>query len=585
VKTAALSITVTVLGLVLTGCGGGGGTGSNALSVLPAPVQTQSPLIAQGGPVTYLQSNGPLSSSGAIAQGAHQAIVAVMSGSTQASNTFASDTLLVGTPNTTSQSAVRISSATSRILAPKHIAPVEAFPADDGALVQRLQRFSVAAAPAATRTRQSVLPSTLRVGAQAPIWVQQGPMSGSRPSVQVQATLLAQTTHGNIWVDNSIVSTLKPNISQVEADFENAYTSDVAHFASPDYPSNAPGLQPQYSACSSSGAKQGTTPAYIQEPADRRIDVMVVNGPALGGLGGYFSVANLMPQPALNCLNGGYESNEAPFIFVGWFGGNGATYELQEDLVRSTAHELQHLINFVNHGILAGGASSASFNGYESTFVNEGLSMLAQDFAVQSMYGPQGLQFDSADALQRASAYLANPGNFSLTNFIGIDSANWGGNGTPVYNCNGGCYGGAYLFQRYLRDRFGGDAYTHAIETSGVVGTANLQAITGESAGQLQDDFALAMAANTMGVSSSDRRFEFGSLSLTQTYHDQLGGNTVLSGVFATPATGTSTSIHAPVGGFAYVAIPSVPSSGLTVQVTDQASVGGFSLAGGLAQH
>jgi hypothetical protein len=154
-----------------------------------------------------------------------------------------------------------------------------------------------------------------------------------------------------------------------------------------------------------------------------------------------------------------------------------------------------------------------------------------------------------------------------------------------VYNCNGGCYGAAYLFQRYLRDRFGGDGYTHQMETSGVVGAANLQAVTGESAGQLQDDFALAMAANTMGVSSGDRRFDFGTLNLTHSYPDQFGGSTTLSGVFATPATGSSTTVHAPVGGFAYVAIPSVPSSGLTVQVTDQASVTGFGLAGGLAQH
>jgi hypothetical protein len=573
--------------MLLAGCGGGGGgTTSSALSVLPAPVQTQAPA-TQSGPVTYLQSNGPLSSSGAIAQGAHQAIVAVMSSAAQSSNTFASDSLVVGTPNTSAQSLARTSAAVSRNTAPHRIAPVEAFPADDGSLVQRLQRFAVSGAPqtGATRGRQSVLASTLRVGAQASIWVQQGPMSGSRPSVQVPATLLAQTPHGNIWVDNTIAATLQANIAQVGADFENAYASDVAHFASPDYPSNAPGLQPQYNACSSSGARTGTTAAYIQEPADRRINVMVVNGPALGGLGGYFSVANLMPQAALNCLSGGYESNEAPFIFVGWFGGSGSTYNLQEDLVRSTAHELQHLINFVNHGILAAGASSGSFNGYETTFVNEGLSMLAQDFAVQAMYGAQGLQFDTADALQRANVYLANPANFSLSNFIGIDPSWWGGNGTAVYNCSAGCYGAAYLFQRYLRDRFGGDSYTHQMETSGVVGSANLQAVTGESAGQLQDDFALAMAANTMGVSSSDRRFNFGALDLTKSYRDQFGGSVTLNGVFATPATGSSTTIHAPVGGFAYVAIPSVPSSGLTVQVTDQASVGGFGLAGGLAQH
>jgi len=534
--------------------------------------------------VSYFQSNGPLSSTGAIAQGSNTAIVAIMSGNATASNTFEPDTLVVAT-TTGTQSVARLTATAGRATVPHRVAPVEAFPADGGGLIRRMQSVGVSGTVAAARTRESVLPSTIRVGAQAAIWVQRGPINGSRPSVPIPSTLLAQTAHGNIWIDNTIAASLESSVSQIGADFENAYASDTAHFASPDYPANASGLQPQYNACSANGSKQGTTQAYITEPQDRRINVMVVNSSALGGLGGYFSVANYMPQTALNCLNGGYESNEAPFIFVGWFAGNGNTYELQEDLVRSTAHELQHLINFVNHGILASGASSASFNGYESTFVNEGLSMLSQDLAVQAMYGAQGVQFDAADALQRANSYLANPGNYSLSSFSGIDPQGWGGTGAAQYNCSAGCYGVAYLFQRYLRDRFGGDAYTRAMETSGVVGSTNLQGVTGETASDLQGDFALAMAANTMGVTSGDRRFNFGSLALTHSYRDQFGGATNLGGVFAAPVSGASMTVHAPVGGFTYVAVPSIPSSGMPVQVTDQASVSGFGLMGGLSQH
>jgi hypothetical protein len=546
---------------------------------MPVPAATQAPA-KQSGPVTYLQSTGPLSSGGTIEQGAHQAIVAVMSSTAQIQN-FATDTLVVGTADST-QSIARSSQSRTRVRPTRRLVPVEAFPADGGALIHRLQPLANAGLRSASaRARQSVLPSTPRVGAQSAIWVQKGVIGGSRPSVQIPATLLAQTAHGNIWIDNTIAASVQGSIARIAADFENAYVSDVAHFASPDYSSNAPALQPQYNACSSTGAKTGTTSAYITEPQDRRVNVLVVNSPALGGLGGYFSVANYMTQAALNCLNAGYESNEAPFIFVGWFGGNGSTYELQEDLVRSTAHELQHLINFVNHGILASGASSPSFNGYELTFVNEGLSMLAQDFALQAMYGTHGVNFDADDALQRATAYLDDPGNYSLSAFTGIES----GSATPQYNCNGGCYGVAYLFQRYLRDRFGADAYTRAMEVSGAVGAANLQAITGESLGELQDDFALAMAANTMNVQSTDKRFNFGSLNLTQHYRDQFGSTIALPGVFATPVSGPSTTVQAALGGFAYVAVPSIPSSGMPVQVTDQASVGGFALVGGLAQH
>ncbi len=570
----------------MAGCGGGGGGGTTTAgaSVVPVPMATHAPTV-QSGPVSYLQSTGPLTSAGTISQGTHQAIVAVMSSVAQLSSVSSLDTLLVTSPQASTQSAARSTSTVSRSVAAQN-APVEAFPADDHVLMQRMQMQAVsgAAQSVVARARQSIVQSNMSIGAQAPIWVQQGGFGTSHTNVQVPATLLAQTAHGNIWVDNTIASTLKPNVAQIGADFENAYASDVARFASPDYPSNAPGMQPQFSACSSNGTKQGSTGGYISEPADHRINVMVVNSQNLGGLGGYFSGANYMPQAALNCLNAGYESNEAPFIFVGWFAGQGTTYELQEDLVRSTAHELQHLINFVNHAILASGASSASYNGNESTFINEGLSMLAQDFAVEAMYGQQGVHFDAADALRRADTYLANPGNYSLSGFSGIDPSNWGGNGSVQYNCGGGCYGVAYLFQRYLRDRFGGDTFTHAMETSGNVGGANLQTLTSENPGDLQDDFALAMAANTTGASSSDPRFTFGSLSLTQSYHDQFGASTNMGGVFASPLSSGSTSVRALPGGFAYVTVPSVPASGMTVQVTDQASVSGFGLIAGLAQ-
>lgn len=238
----------------------------------------------------------------------------------------------------------------------------------------------------------------------------------------------------------------------------------------------------------------------------------------------------------------------------------------------------------MNHALLAQGASSGSFDGNETPFINEGLSMLAQDLAVDAMYGSRGVHFDADDALARANAFLSNPQNFSISQFSGIDSASWGG-GSAQYNCAGGCYGGAYLFQRYLRDRFGGDAYTHAMETSGVTGSQNLQAVTQQAPGTLLDDFALAMAAGTLGVTPSDSRFAFGSLSLTATYADQFGGSTTLAGVNAAPMSASSATVRAPVGGFAYVAVPAVPAGGMPVQVTDQASVSGFGLAAGLVQH
>jgi hypothetical protein len=564
-----------LIGFTLGGCASGRGAESAAL--LPS-----TPAVSSG-PVRYMQSDGPLSAGGAVSQGAAHVLVAVISAVASPPAQFDADSLVVTAPGAAA-SAVRTHAARSaRLLRPP---PVEAFPASGSGVSQRLRSFAVAgAARRAVQTRSRILPAQAAVGAHAAIWVLQSGSGGGRANVAVPATLAVQTAHGNIWIDDSIAGLTSSGIAQIGADFENAYASDTLHFASPDYPASAPALQPQYRTCSSSGAVEGAAPAYVAEPADRRIDVMVVNGSALGGLGGYFSSANFMTQAALNCLGGGYESNEAPFIFVGWFGSFGTRYALGEDLVRSTAHELQHLINFVNHSILAPGASSSSFDGYEVQYVNEGLSMLAQDLAVARMYGTQGVSHDVDDAMARAAAYLDAPSNFSLSGFTGIDSPAWGGNGSPQYNCGGGCYGAVYLFQRYLYDRFGGDAYTHAMEGSGVTGPANLQQATGENPNDLFGDFALAMTAGTLGVTAADPRFDFGTLDLTGSYADQFGGTATLQGITAVPASGGSTAVTAPLGGFSFVSLSGIPAAGTSVQVTDRASVGGFSLLGGLAQH
>lgn len=573
---------VSLFVVALAGCGGGGGSGAQSAAAPIIPPALATPTPSAGAPVGYLQSAGSLTTSGTIVSGAHSALVAIMSGDSVASS-FAGDSLSVST-GAAVQSAQRAQS--SRAAAPPRVSPIEAFPADDRMLLRRMQTLRVSGSGPVARHAQSVLPATLTVGSGASLWVQKGSLGGSRVNVRVPATLLAQSAHTNIWIDNTL-QLPQSSIAQIVTDAENAYTSDTAHFASPDYSSNAPGLQARYSACAAGGASQGTAAAYISEPADRRIDVMVVNSSNLGGLGGYFSAANLMTQATLNCLNGSgttYESNEAPFIFVGWFAGSGSTYELQEDLVRSTAHELQHLINFVNHGILAAGASSASFNGNETPYINEGLSMLAQDLAVQLMYGSRGVRFDADDAVARAGVYLAAPSNYSLSAFAGIDPSAWGGTGMPQYNCAGGCYGAAYLFERYLRDRFGGDAYTRAMETGGVTGDANLQAATGEGASSLFGDFALAMAADTLGVPSPDTRFTFGSLHLSGSYADQFGAKTNLGGLYAQPFSGNAVNVTAPVGGFAFVSMGTVPAGGTSVSVSDYASAPGFSLEGGLAQ-
>jgi hypothetical protein len=443
------------------------------------------------------------------------------------------------------------------------------------------------------------------VGATANIWVAKFPLGGgSATYVQVPSTLEFQTAHGNVWIDNSLLSgttssisfqggSLATTVAQIGADLENASVSDVAHFASFDYANNAPGVTLQYEDYNSSGSDLGTHEnQYIFEPTDKRMNLEILNSANLGsGVGGYFSSINYTPQLIWNYFilhgSGGAVpmSNEAPFIYCGWFATNTPTYELQEDLVRGSAHELQHLINFVNHSILPSAASTYSFVGSEDAFINEGLSMLSQDLAVNTLHPAQA--FDVSDAMSHAQQYLSSPQNYSLSGFIGIDPSSWGGDGiTPKYNCGGGCYGSAYLFERYLRDRFAGDTYTQGMETSQQTGFANLQANGGgEPAGELMGDFAVAVATNSQQISPPNSAFNLGTLNTRATYTNQFGGTRTLTGVAAVislPVNGSASPFTPPFGGFSFFGL--APNNGAKVSIVDNGA-GTFALFGGLAQH
>ncbi|HEY5258933.1 MAG TPA: hypothetical protein VIJ12_11215 [Candidatus Baltobacteraceae bacterium] len=481
--------------------------------------------------------------------------------------------------------------------------PVEARSIDDHALrtmILRVPHGGTVDQAARWGPQASTIPTTLTVGSStASIWVDVFAIGSSTGSFEtVPATLEAQSTHGNIWIDSSLISGANSSSSfnagnaqttagSIDADFENGYSSDTTHFGTPNYASNSPGRSVIYETCGATGTPIGSGAQYIAQPADQRINVMVLNSANLGaGVGGYFSSINYYPQNILNCITSQtLKSNEAPMIYVGWFQANGASYELNEDMVRGTAHESQHLINFVNHSILASGASSASYGGTEDTFINEGLSMLAQDLAVNTMF--PSIPFDSLDALNHAAAYLNAPQNFSISGFIGIDSSPYGNGSTVSYNCGGGCYGGAYLFERYMRDRFGGDTYTHSMETNGALGFANLVASCqcSETAPQLLQDFALAMAANTVGVTGESAQYSFGTLNLDGgSYPSQLPiyRTPDLTGLNARVLQANNTaSGPAPLGGFAFFH----STAGQAFSITDTNPTAGFGLAGGLAQH
>ena len=423
--------------------------------------------------------------------------------------------------------------------------------------------------PLAYRRAKS-LPSAL--GSTGSLYVFNAPIGTSQGQyVPIASTLAAITPHAYVWVDNA-AGVSAQTASAIGNDFENAYTSDRLHFGTNDYPSTAPGMQFGGAPCDATGspiAGAAVQPEFIPESDPHTIVFVVAQNSAGAGEGGYFSTVNHMTQGVLNCISPGAKSNEAPTIVLVWPAVANVSYEINEDAVRGTAHEFQHLINFVNHTLLSPSPTS------ELTFINEGLSMLAQDFAVNALY--PGTPLDVNNALFYGAKFLARPSSYSLEAFSGVDSGS-----SLSFNC-GGCYGGAYLFERYLYERFGGDAYTRAMESAQTSGGASLQNATGQNYAQLFGDFSIALATSGLGY-NSDSRFNFVNFNPYGTYTDQFGGRLRLSGPGTTVvAPGSSAIVSTYVGSLVYGTVQPAPGAGASVKVTD--GIGSFSLEAGLVQR
>jgi len=422
---------------------------------------------------------------------------------------------------------------------------------------------------ATTARRARTLGSS--VGATANLWTSTAAIGqASSGQIQVPATLQAISQHAYVWVDNTL-SLSAISLTAIGNDFDNAYASDVTHFGSPEYTTSAPTATLAMQPCDSAGNTIATAAPVnlVIAPPNGMHVLFIVNQNSLGaGLGGYFSSVNHYTQGFANCISGQPKSNEASMIYLGFDPTSSLTYALSEDIVRGTSHEFQHLINFVNKTVLPSSPVS------EDRWINEGLSMLAQDYAVNRMF--PSVPIDVADALSLASVFLQNPQRYSLTGFTGSDSS-----GTFTYNCTG-CYGLSYLYQRYLADRFGGDSYLHAIESTTTTSIAGIQSVTGTSPSQTIADFAVALLQSGSGL-TADPRYNFKNFNPYGKYTDQFGQATSLQGPGVRNVTpGSTVTASAYVGTFNYVQIQAAAGLGASVTVTDQG--GTFGLQAGLLQ-
>jgi hypothetical protein len=410
------------------------------------------------------------------------------------------------------------------------------------------------------RGTSSFVPPT-QVGEIRSFWVQKFDLGGTKGvDNNIAFTLGAITQHGWIYFDNTFASGSSPiqYATQIGQNFEQAWTLDTQIFASPAYGATTPLVGSfDYSTCDGNGNSDGGA-ATFPVPDQSHTVVLIVNPSNLGAnVGGFFTAANFFPQAVANCPSvGPARSNEVPLIHVAWLGGGSS--ELVNFNRESLAHEFQHLINFVQHTIIR--------DGVEDHFINEGLSQVAQDLSQSGL---------SSQTLLNAQYYLASPSSYTLTSFSGYES------GTYASGCLG-CYGEAYLFIRYLTDRFGTGVLS-SLNQSSLNGLANVRAATGVAPTQILTDFASTLAVSQTGITPpSDFVHNYQSLNLRGNNATGAGGANTLA--LSGPAA-TALSPSAPIsmtgvypGSFTFFTVSSAAiGGGASLKVVDLS--GGESLA------
>lgn len=192
------------------------------------------------------------------------------------------------------------------------------------------------------------------------------------------------------------------------------------------------------------------------------------------------------------------------------------SFALSNILPSVLPHEYQHMINFNQHYFVRGGAA-------ESSFLNEGLSHLAED--IYSINDVDYMEETGVENPARVSGYLASTGSLCIT-------------------CGSSLYqrGGSYLLLRYLYEQAekgnienadnGAELIANLLQTTDTGVTNIVKAIYGDTAtttrfNEIMGQFGLAVFMSNTGL-STDARFNFSGINLRTTQDDNRG--TVLEG-------------------------------------------------------
>ena len=204
---------------------------------------------------------------------------------------------------------------------------------------------------------------------------------------------------------------------------------------------------------------------------------------ATGYIGGFFFGADIDPSVASMWNNGE--------LFYSMIADSGATLscshpnsQIKRVVPVTFVHEFQHMISYNQHVLLRGGRA-------EALWLNEGMSHYAEELGGRAILAGTGgldsVRFCShvLGDLYNAALYWGNPGLHALVDTGGIGGLAERGN--------------AWLFVRYLVDRFAADttiaaaaAFTRLIDQTLSTGTLNVTQATGQAFATTVEEWALA---------------------------------------------------------------------------------------------
>lgn len=296
---------------------------------------------------------------------------------------------------------------------------------DPGSAFREFERQAAARVPATLLLSASTEPMPLaspQVGVSENFYI---PAYGSvatttaYPNNIISATCVGITSETAIYVDDAISQPSNTLVAELRRRFEE-------------------GIQP------------AIRDYFGQEPArgpdgESRLTILLTDSMAKDILGIFYGVDLSASNPADAQLR---ESNGRKIIY--------AAYTVSSDITRygTIAHEFQHMVNYWQKRINGGN--------YEDTWLNEGMSKFAEEVCGYGM-----LQGDKNTALL-VELSQQNFTTLSLTDWTGLNS-----------------YGLSYLFVRFLaqENRYGTTyrEVTRSLINSGLTGTANVAAITGEA--------------------------------------------------------------------------------------------------------